>query len=308
MYFRKTICILLVFVLLLGFSACGTRQTDNENENSKKVSANDDSTPKPTPTTSSETQSTANAAQETHNNSNNVNKDIESDPFADRPLAQLPKDFPSDIFPMFKESKLLFAIEENRDGRLIYQLISGCYAKREDVFSFYSNLLKDTQNKRDDKSTDAFIFGGTIESMDFELVILSEPNTENACQLTLNVSVPPTKGDALNSLEATDIPETYPQDKFPLVKDACVTEAEESESDGVKSYYLRVYTTMSFKEIVAFYEENLSDLADKDKSISSDDFAISGVSNGFYVNICGYQHDVNGIDLTTYSVELAPAE
>lgn len=323
MLFKKLLSILLILCMVISFAACGgkTSDDDEEDEGSKTTSKDkadkdnnnddDDGDDKDKDDEDEDKDKDDDEDEDKDNDEDEDDDDKDDDSGSlgafTGDAVEIPKGFPKDIFPIYKGGVVIYGTVDNSQGYDKYSIMANCPDTVDKVTAFYQTELAKTEDKTDSKGDGFYSVGGKLGGYSYSLLVMGESGKKE-CVVTMEVSVIPTGEDALNTVDEVDIPEDYPISDFPLVDDAKVVDASESESDGQVYYDLSVYTLLSFKEIVAFYEEKLGTIEDKDKSVGSDDFTFSGRANGYSFYMNGYKTSVSNTEVTSYYISLDPID
>ncbi len=315
MTFKKILSLLLVLCMIFTVAACAGKDKDDDDDDSKSSSgkkggifskindsdSNDDE---------DEDKDEKDSDDEDSKDKDSDDKDVfsnDDNPYAGLKEVDLPKDFPKDIFPIYKDGIVFAADKGERDGIGFYSIMAVFNTDMETVGTFYKEKIKDAENLEDQSTSDFTYFTGTLGSYEFSLSLASDSTNKKYSILTLELTAIPTVDDLLKSLSKAELPEKYPVDLFPIIDGAALYDARESVNDGKTSYSLTIYTDKSFKDIIAFYEEKIGTSEDIGKSISTDYFDLDGTAHNYYFYISGDLTEENGVEVVRYYLNLDPA-
>ncbi len=314
MTFKKLLSLLLVLCMIFTVVACAGKDKDDDDDDSKSSSGKKGgifSKINDSDSEDDEDKDEKDSADEDSKDKDSDDKDAFSDkndnPYAGLKEVNLPKDFPTDIFPIYKGGMVFAADKGERDGIGFYSIMAVFNADMETVGTFYKDKIKDAENLEDQSTSDFTYYTGTLGSYEFSLSLASDSTNKKYSLLTLELTAIPTVGDLLKSLSKAELPDKYPADSFPIIDGAALYDARESVNDGKTSYSLTVYTDKSFKDIIAFYEEKIETDEDINKSITTDYFDLDGTANNYYFYISGDLTEENGVEVIRYYLNLEPA-
>lgn len=304
MIIKKILGVLLVVCMVFGIAACGIKASDtsdSSDSSSKPPSKNKSGGLFPNNSGSADSSSSDSSSSDSGSNDSSILNPLDS-----LSLIDLPDGYPIDAYPFVKGTVITYGVQNESDGRTVFSVMGTAPKSMDDMTTYYSTLLASAENKQDYNGDGYFTSAGTFKDYDYQVMLMTDPSNADYTTMTIAVTEILTPDSALNSMEAADLPENYPVSQFPIIDSAKVYDASESESDGVVSYNLTVYTTHTFKEVIAFYENALGAITDKNKSSSSSDFNFSGTVNGYYFSMYGNTSTLSGVEITSYSISLDP--
>lgn len=317
MTFRRILSLLLALCLIFGLAACGGRSSDEDEDKSSstrksglfsKSDSNDEKDNDDKDVTGVEEKDTDDEDVKDEEEDNVSSEEDEDNPYKDLRTVDLPKGYPKDAFPIYKGGKIYWAGQEERNGADTFTIMAAFEADLDTLQKFYQDAVKNAQELQDQSFGDYIAYTGRLEGYIFSLTLFGDGQHKNYSMITLELTEIPSAKDVLNALAEAELPDGYPVSNFPIIGGGALFSASESENNGKASFELMIYTDMSFKEVVAFYEEKIGDIADKQKSISTGSFNMGGTANGYYFYISGDKAIENNVEFTRYYIRLDPAE
>ncbi len=326
MNFKKLLSLLLIFCLIFSFVACGSKDNDDDDDGSSQSSSqkddddddddkdDKDDDDKDDNDDDKDDKDDDDKDDNDGKDDNDDDKDAkdednkDDDVFSKYEEVDLPKGYPEDKYPIYKDSRVWFAIVDKSSGLEKFSVSVICKEEPTKVSDYYHNLIKDSEDFQDLSMADVYMYTGKYEGYQYTISCANENASEENgyTLLTIMLDTLPSIEGLLESLNEGELPENYPADKFPIIDGAAISNASESESGGLVSYDLNLYTDKSHKEILAFYEEAIGEITNKSKSSSTEDFSLSGEAHGYEFDINGRSTEKDGIDLTEYWISLYP--
>ncbi len=102
----------------------------------------------------------------------------------------LPKDYPKDLVPLFKEDSILsYTTTETGELAIIYRSKESV----EDCFNFYKDLVKDAESKMESQDENGAMIIAAINNRDFTLIISTDSDNEKKAIVSINIGAPPTE-------------------------------------------------------------------------------------------------------------------
>ncbi len=320
MNFKKFLSLLLIFCLVFSFTACGGRDVDNDDDDDSSYSSRDDDDDDDKDNKGKDSKDKdKDDDKDTDSKDDDEDKDSDSeeddkktgsknDIFANYPEVDLPKGYPKDEYPLYKDGRVWMGLKEEKNGYNVFS-VAVVYAEEFDaIVDYYEDLLVDAKDYDDIKSDYANIYTGELAGYKFEITIIPTQNEGDLAQSTIILTEIPSSSSVLKSLDNGEYPDNYPKSDFPIIDGGVIYDASESENSGLVSYDLTIYTDKDIKEVVKFYDDNLKNVQDKSKSSSTDDFNISGSSNGYYFYIYGYKDTRDNVEVVRYTMTLDPID
>ncbi|MGI6084255.1 MAG: hypothetical protein ACOYIF_02270 [Acetivibrionales bacterium] len=322
MNFKKLLSLLLIFSMIFSFVACGDKdKDDDDNRSSKSSSLSDDDDDKDDDDKDDydkddddkddydEDDKGDNDEDEDEDDDKKgkADKDDKDDDVLDGyNEVDLPSDYPDDIFPIYKGSRIWLALVDKSSDLEIFNISAVCKGDAEKISSFYKNIVMGGEDFEDYSMDKLNMFSGKYEGYEYAITCAPEDSNKDYTIYTLVLKKLPSIESLLKELNEGELPDNYPDNYFPIVEGAAISHASESESNGEVSYYLNLYTDKTFKEILTFYEETIGEITNKSKSSSTDDFELSGEAHGYYFSINGRNTERHGIYLVEYWINLDP--
>ncbi|MGI6623729.1 MAG: hypothetical protein ACOX4T_11495 [Acetivibrionales bacterium] len=331
---KKLLSLLLIFCLVFSFVACGSRDVDDDDDNgrassSRRIDEDDEDDEddeggkgrgKDKDKDKGEDEDVDEDNDEDEDKKDNdkdddddaIDNDDEDDKdsgsikdiFAAYPKGELPKGYPIDKYPIYKDGHVWMGMEEDQGGYSRFT-VAVVYAEKFDTIDqYFADYLKDADDYNDVKSPVGNDYKGTMDGYKFEIIIAN--TAEGLVSATIALTEIPSADSVLKSLDVAELPAGFPVSDFPIIDGAALFNVSESESDGLVSYTLDIYTDKTIKEIIGFYDDNLTNVEDKSKSSDNNGFNISGSSNGYYFYISGYKEIEDNVELIRYFIEIIP--
>ncbi len=318
MNLKKLLSLLLIFCLIFSFVACGGRNKDDDDDSrsskssSQKYDEDDDSKDKKDKKDKDEKDDEDDDDDDDKGEKNDKDekddKDKKDDVLDNYDEVDLPINYPNDIYPIYKDARVWFAMVDKSSGYETFSVSAVCKESVEKVSAFYENIIKGTADFNDYSMDNIYMYSGKYEGYEYTISCAPEDANKNYTMFTLMLKKLPSVEDLLDNLNEGELPDNYPAKYFPVIEGAAIANASESESDGKISYSLDLYTDKSFKEILSFYEESIGEMTNKSKSSSTDDFDLRGEAHGYDFSINGRKTQRDGIDLVEYWIYLYPLD
>jgi hypothetical protein len=330
MNLKKLLSLLLIFCLVFSFAACGSRGVDDDDDDrstrsSRRVDDDDDDRNDGKKAEDDDNDEKDDSGKKDNKDDEDkkdddgkddkVSREEEeeskgigsvNDPLANFPEGKLPEGYPIDKYPNYKDGKVWMGIRHD-EGNYYKYTVAVVYAEEfNTIDKFYADYLKNAADYSDQKTPLGNVYTGILDGFKFNIII--SETSEGAVQATIELTEIPSADNVLKSLDRAELPSGYPINDFPIIDGAALYDVSESESDGSVTYTLYLYTDKSIKEIVKFYDEEITDIQDKYKYSDSDGFSISGTSKGYYFSIEGYMETENNVELIKYSIMVDPTE
>lgn len=325
MNLKKLLSLLLIFCLIFCFVACGGRDKDDDDDGRSSKSSSqkydedddDDSSKDKNDKDDKDDEDDEDDIDDDDDSSRDkkddeVKKDDQSskkDDVLDKyDEVDLPVNYPKDIFPIYKNSRVWFAMADKSSGYQTFSISAVCKESNEKVASFYENIIKGTADFNDYSMDNIYMYSGIYEGYEYTISCAPEDADKNYTMYTLVLEKLPSADELLDSLNEGELPDEYPSNYFPIIDGAAISNASESERDGKVSYSLHIFTDKTFKEILAFYEDAIGEITNKSKSSSTGDFDLSGEAHGYDFQINGHAREIDGIDLVEFWIYLYPLD
>lgn len=309
MNFKKLLSLLMIFCMIFSFVACGDKDKDDDDNRSSKSSSQKDARDDDDDDDKDEKKDKKDKDDEDDKkdkDSKGDKKDKDDDVLAKYDEIDLPKNYPSDKFPIYKGGLVYSAIVDKSSGLETFIVSAVSKDDVEKVNAFYKGLIADAEDFSDFSMDEVYMYSGKYEGYEFTITCAPEDTNKDYALFNLMLKKLPSVESLLEQLNEGELPDDYPADHFPIIDGAAIINASESESNGVVSYNLNLYTDKSFKEILAFYEEAIGEITDKSKSSSTDSFELGGEAHGYDFDISGRKTERDGIDLVEYWIYLYP--
>lgn len=326
MNLKKLLSLLLIFCMVFSFVACGTKDVDDdddgrkpsssqrdddeddEDEDDDKGKGKDKDKGSDKDDKDSDDDKDTDKDKDADKDDDDTGSGFDKDIFASFPKAELPEGYPKDDYPIYKGGHVWMGMKEDQGGYYVYT-VAVVYAEELDtIVDYYEDFLKDAEGYDDMTSAFGNNYKGELAGYMFDITVMGNENEGDPVQATIVLSEIPSSGSVLKSLDEAELPDEYPIGDFPIIDGAALYNASESESNGVISYELDIYTDKTIKEIIKFYDDNLTNVENKSKSSDSDNFSISGTSNGYDFYIHGFKDNEDNVELVRYYISIDPIE
>lgn len=336
---KKLLSILLVFCLVFSLAACGSRDVDDDDDDNGKKSINrriDDEDDKDEKDKKNKKDDKGNKDKKDDEDDDDEDEDIEDnkdngkdeedngrddeddkgsedtgsdkDIFASFPKQELPPGYPAGYYPVYKGGHVWMGVQEDMGDHSRYTVAIAYNEEFDTIIDHYEGFLSNGKDYNKTASPFGNNYTGELGGYKFDIIIMGVEKEGDLVQASISLTEIPSAGSVLKSLDVAEIPDGYPINDFPIIDGGTLYNASESESGGIVSYTLEIFTDKTIKEIIKFYEDNLKDIADKSKTSDTDSFYMSGSSSGYYFIIQGYKSIENNVELNCYYIDISPVE
>lgn len=214
---------------------------------------------------------------------------------------KLPSNFPKDIVPLTKDANIINVIDNKDAMAMGITFTTG--EKVEAAADFYRDILKAGKDYSEVNSESGTVlygflggYGVTVTIVEYDdkkvsimlNVAYNEKDSNGDTAANSGENTVTNQGDSANSeftqeeqnyfegLEAVELPDEYPKEKYPVFKGDKVYNSMATEDDNGFAIYLSVASKSKMKEIVEYYEKAWGNIANKSKQVSTTDFLLSG--------------------------------
>lgn len=342
MALKKVLVVLLVIFMVFGIAACGTnspgsdrddndkkassRNKDDDDDDDDKDSRDKDSDDKDSDDKDSDEKGSggkssggkdsggkSSGGKDSDDEDPDEDEDDDDDyvsPIGSSDVAGLPDGFPTRDYPFMRGTEITYGTKSVEDQRKIF-IISGTVSEPlDEVKDFYFDLLNRAEGFSDLSGDGYYVLQGKYAGYEFYIVLAQDPTDSDNSTMMMQIGELLSTEAVLENLYEfeKELPDDYPLDLFPIIDNAVVTGVSESEYDGRVSYDITVVTSHSFKEIVAFYDEQIRPIEGKSKSVDDESCSFSGMAYGYFVYIGGYVTTEYGTEMRTYYIALDPVD
>lgn len=186
---------------------------------------------------------------------------------------KLPDNFPRDVVPLLDDANISNVID-NKDNNAI-GIIYTTAKKYDEVGSFYQEVLKDADNFNNTQLDSGSMMGGTKDGYRISITAVAMEGKGSSVMIDVNYSERAEADKLKNTLasgKSVDLPDGYPEDKFPILQGDKVTDGFYSETEYEKYFDVTLISNKSMKDIIDGYENSWSDIVVEYKNLSSSDF------------------------------------
>jgi len=189
----------------------------------------------------------------------------------------LPDSFPKHVVPLVDDANVVNVneYEENFVVSILYMT----KMRYDEVIKFYEEVFKDIEGiyKMQFDGGISIELGKDDYGITIQAYEVDDNNSNVMIDVNYRVLAEREKLKAtLASGKSAELPYGYPEDIFPILKGDKVTDSRYSETEDRIYFELYLLSDKLSKDIVAGYEASWSDIKVNYKSISSEDFQLSG--------------------------------